>query len=149
MYWTISLGWSIVGTVFLWIILSNRWNRLDHFHRVMIRQIRIFHQIPGTDGYFDLKFSVLRHAVVFLVSAIFMSWARVGFFTTTITFLNLVYCYFPIARYRFRKKEVLNAENEGSTELASFMSILVRDSFCCVLHAVISAILLYILILFK
>jgi hypothetical protein len=149
MYWFLTWAWAIGGTIAFWKSFSAKWNDLDHFERIMIEQIRVLHAIPGAEGYTDLKFSVLRHAVAFFISALFMEWTRSFFITSTITFLNLIYCYFSITRYRQRKNEVNDTADSGSTELASFMEIPVSASFYCVIHAVASTVLLYVLLVFR
>lgn len=149
MYWKITLGWAILGTIVFWISLSLKWNRTDYFNRSMFRTLQLFNSTPGSERYLDLKFSVLRHSLVFLLSAALIAWIDSGFITSIITYANLLYCLLTIARYRFRKKEVRNAINRGEQELANFMAVPVKDSFVTVIHAVATVIILYILPVLK
>ena len=148
MYWVITFGWTILGCLILWTLLSIKWNRIDPLISSMFHTMRRFHGTPGTEGYLDLKFSVLRHSVVFLLSALVIALFDSRFMTSVISFVNLLYCWMPIARYRYRKKELHSVRSEGSAELAGFMAIPIKDSFCTVVHAVISTVLIYILPIF-
>ena len=149
MYWKVTLGWAIIGTIIFWISLSLKWNRTDYFNRSMFRTLQLFNSTPGSEKYLDLKFSVLRHSFVFLLSAALIAWIDSRFITSIITYANLLYCLLTIARYRFRKKEVRNAINRGEQELANFMAVPVKDSFVTVIHAVTSVVILYILPVLK
>ena len=146
MYWAIALSWGIGGTVVFWCVLSSKWNRIDPIFRQVLQTSRIFHPVPGYPGYLDLKFSVLRHSVIFLISSVVIYFIKINFISTIILFLNAIYCLFPICRYRFRKKDVAEAyARPNGQATAEIISIPVKDSFCTVAHAILSAALIGVL----
>lgn len=146
MYWVIALSWFIGGTVVFWSVLSSKWNRIDPLFRRFLQTSRIFHPIPGDPGYLDLKFSVLRHSIVFVISSIVIYFVKIDFVLTVVLFLNILYCLLSVSRYRIRKKDVAEtAARPDGQATAEIISIPVKDSFCAVVHALISAVLIWIL----
>lgn len=171
MYWIITLSVSIGGLLLLWTILTAKWSRvtcahdsIDHrFQLSLIHTTRTLQPwLPGDPGYLDLKFSVLRHAFVFGVSAVILRFVGYGFWESAITFVNLLYVWLPISRYRYRKKmtEALAAENrrahrdnpeeaEGFREILKLHNALIRDSFVVIPYAIVCWLSLYLLMLYK
>lgn len=146
MYWAITFSWFIVGTVVFWSVLSNKWNKIDPLFRKVLQTSRIFHPVPGDSGYLDLKFSMLRHSIAFLIFSAIIYFVKVDFVLSIILFLNVLYCWLPISRYRFRKKDVAEtAMRPNGQATAEIISIPVKDSLCTVTHAIISAILIWVL----
>ena len=145
MYWIISILWSVLGTIAFCSFLTYRWNKIDPFWQQMLDTFRILHPIPGP-GYLDLKFSIIRHALFFLASSFIIFYVKIRFILNSILFLNVLYCWMPITRYKFRKKDVAEASARPSGQsTASAISVPIKDSFCTVVHAVGCVIILYIL----
>lgn len=147
LYWVIAFSWAIVGTIIFWIVLSSKWSKKDPLYEHMLDTIRVLHpNIPGFPGYLDLKFSVLRHAIAFLISAVIIFFVEYRWILTTILFLNLLYAYSSIARYRSRKNYI-NEVTAGRKEspIKEYLILPVKDSFCTVIHSVVSSLLLYVL----
>lgn len=147
MYWAITLLWFFLGLAIAWISLTLKWNNIDPMYRGMFRTFMIFNPIPGHDNYTDLKFSVLRHSLAFLISSVpiyFLPDSR--FILRVILFLNLIYAFFSVNRYHFRKKHLAETRKDPESEAtAKIISIPIQDSFVTVLHAVICSALLYVL----
>ena len=171
MYWTITLAVSLGGLLLLWAILSAKWNRVSGandpvcrtLNTQLINSVRAAEPwLPGDPGYLDLKFSVLRHAFVFAVSAVILRFVGYGFWETVITFVNLLYAWLPISRYRYRKKLLSETAARNRRDLREhpedadgFRAILrlhenlIRDSFVVVPYGVICCVALVILMLLK
>ena len=146
MFWIITIAWFILGTAAFWITLSIKWTRIDPLFQGLFETFRIFHPIPGFPNYLDLKFSVLRHAVVFLVSAALIFWINIKWVIGLVLFLNVLYAGMTISRYKHRKRDVAEtALRPNSKDTATIIAIPVRDSFCVVVFSVICSALLYIL----
>ena len=56
MYWAITVLWTILGLVSCWVILSNKWNKIDRLTQLALQTARIYHPIPGDEivGYITL-----------------------------------------------------------------------------------------------
>lgn len=145
MYWTISILWSVLGTIAFCFFLTNRWNKIDPIYQQLLASSRLFHPIPEP-GYLGLKFSVIRHAFSFFISSVIIFFVKIHFIINAVLLLNLLYCWAPISRYRFRKKDVREtAMRPNGQATATAIAIPVKDSFCTVVHAIVCAVLLYVL----
>lgn len=145
-YWIITVLYFIFGTVTFWCILSSKWKKLDPFVVSMLDSFRVFHPIPGYPGYMDLKFTIIRHSVVFLLSAAAIYWIKAKFVLNCVLFLNILYAGLPISRYRARKKDLEEtAKRPNGSATVSFISVPVKDSFCTVVFSVLCVVVLYIL----
>ena len=171
MYWIITLSVSIGGLLLLWTILTAKWSRvtcahdsIDHrFQLSLIHTTRTLQPwLPGDPGYLDLKFSVLRHAFVFGVSAVILRFVGYGFWESVVAWANLLYALIPANRYRSRKRMLglTAAENrrdlqehpedaEGFREVLRLHEALIRDSFVVVPYGFICWASLYLLMLYK
>lgn len=148
MYWIVTLFWAIAGSIVFWSHLSRRWQKVDSLYRLSICTLRTFHPVPAEpdSGYLSLQFSILRHAFMFLISSILIYFVKADFVLTIILLLNLLYCWLPISRYRYRKNDISEtASKPNGQETARILSIFVKDSFCTIIHAVGCVITLYIL----
>lgn len=150
MYWFITLLWFIGGIVIFWSILSHKWNRIDPLFRQALQYSRTFHPVPGDPSYLDLKFSMLRHSVFFLISAVILYFSDSSFVLDIILFLNSLYATLSIFRYRGRKRELaaLSADPEKHN-VATMIAAPIKDSFCVVIHAILCPILIAILLIIK
>lgn len=150
MFWIITIAWFILGTAAFWIILSIKWARIDPIFHRMFETFRVFHPIPGFHNYLDLKFSVLRHAIVFLASSALIFWVNTKWLISVILFLNILYAGLTILRYTHRKRDVVEtAMRPTGKDAAAIIAIPVRDSFCVVVFSVICSAMLYILFAIK
>lgn len=150
MFWIITIAWFILGTAAFWIMLSIKWARIDPLFRRMFETFRVFHPIPGFPNYLDLKFSVLRHAIVFLASSALIFWVNTKWFISVLLFLNVLYAWLTISRYTHRKRDVAEtAMRPTGKDTAAIIAIPVRDSFCVVVFSVICSATLYILFAIK
>ena len=146
MYWAISLTYTLLGTVIFWIILSNKWNKMDRLAQLSLQQLSVFHQIPHHPEYLDLKFSIVRHSFAFLLSSALIYWVKSDFVLTAILIINFLYCWLPISRYRYRKRDLAEtASRQGGEATAHFLAIPVKDSFCVIVHSVICLALTFLL----
>ena len=150
MYWFITLLWFIGGIVIFWIILSHKWNRIDPLFRQALQYCRTFHPVPGDPSYIDLKFSMLRHSVFFLISSVILYFSDSGFVLNIILFLNSLYAALSIFRYWGRKHELaaLSADPE-KRNVATMIAVPIKDSFSVVIHAILCPILITILLIIK
>lgn len=146
LYWSISLSWVIIGTLIFWCILSSKWAKLDPLFIRMLDTLRVFNPIPGHPGYLDLKFTLLRHAVAFLLSAVVIFFVKFEWILWVVLFLNVLYSYSSISRYRFRKQYIEESSKKpGKEAVTDFLAIPVKDSFCAVIFSVICSVLLFAL----
>ena len=158
MYWTITLLISLGGLVTCWSILSARWQTVsgsrsyDPVRRAMyprlIQLARTFHPIlPGHPGYMDLKFSLLRHALAFLASAVLLRLLDSRFWETALLGANLLYAGLTVWVYLQRKQELQEIAFESTErEQLTVPTRLVRDSFVVVAYSAIAAASLYLLL---
>jgi len=146
MYWIISFSWCVVGTAIFWMSLSAKWRRLDTAKVLTIDTFRVLHPVaPGHKNYLDLKFTLLRHAAAFLISSIIIFFVNSSFLIKLVLFLNILYIWSPVGRYRYRKKYIKEIMNDEAKETVSFLNTLVKDSFCTVVYSVICVVFLYVL----
>lgn len=152
MYWIITILWSIVGTLFFWRHLSKRWNKLNPIDKMFIPVLSRSHFIPAEPdtGYLGLQFSIVRHAVVFLISALVLYFAKPYVVISILFSLNTLYCWFPISRYRFRRQDLKEtAASPDKAHYVDLLSALVKDSFCTVVHTICCVLILFILLAIK
>lgn len=158
MYWTITLLISLGGLIVCWNVLSSRWRIVNgsgsydpvrrKLNPMLIQAARTFHPIlPGDPGYLDLKFSLLRHALAFFVSAGLLRLLDSRFWETALLWVNLMYAILTCWVYSKRKQELQEIALE-STEREQLVipTELVRDSFVVVAYSVIAAASLYLLL---
>lgn len=152
MYWIVALLWSIVGTILFWGYLSKQWQKIDMLEKMSLRTLGIFHPVPADPdtGYLRLQFSILRHAVIFLFTAVLIYIIDSSVITTILLCLNMLYCWSPISRYRYRKQDMEKAASRPDGKAtANLLSVFVKDSFCTVVHAISCMVILYILFAIK
>ena len=146
LYWIISFSWFVVGTIAFWCILSRKWSKLDRVFVRIIETLRAMNpNIPGHTGYLDLKFSVIRHAAVTLISSAIIFLVGIRSIAQIVLFLNVLYAYAPISRYKSRKRYLQELRIAGHSDTASILSPLVRDSLCPIVHAIACVFILFIL----
>lgn len=151
MYWKIALVWLIAATSILWYVLSEKWKTLDEFEKVGIARFRMMNPIPGMENYMDLKFSVIRHALCFLISSLLIYYVNLSWIIYIVMAVNALYTLLPVLRYMNRKRylEERSRESENSSAAVKYMSIPVKDSFCTVVYSVLSYVVLAALMFIK
>jgi hypothetical protein len=143
MYWAITVLWTILGLVSCWVILSNKWNKIDRLTQLALQTARIYHPIPGDENYLDLKFSVLRHSFFFALSSVLIYFIKSDFWLTVILIICLLYHgYMTVKRYRYRKKELESASSMATKEV---IKIPINDSFVVIVHAIACLVFTYVL----
>lgn len=156
MYWSITLLVSLGGAALCWSILSSRWRIVsgagDPVLRViapqLIQSARTMHPVlPGQPEYLDLKFSLLRHALAFFVSAGLLWLWDSRFWETVLLWANLLYAGLTAWAYSNRKQELQEIALESTERIQLVIPTrLVRDSFIVVAYSVIAAASLYLLL---
>jgi hypothetical protein len=150
MYWPVAIMLPSIGTAILWVVLDKKWYRLDPLEQSMLSTLRTLHSVPGMPYYLDIKFSAIRHAVVFLATAAIIYWVNAKWVINFVLIANLLYAWSTISRYRMRKSEVSEvAKRDGEQTVANMLAIPVRASFCVVVFSVLCAVFLYVLMFLK
>ena len=152
MYWIITLAWSILGTISFWIYLSKQWKNINSIDKMFIPVLNRSHFTPADPdtGYLGLQFSIVRHAVVFLISALILYFASPSIVIYILFPLNASYCWSPISRYRFRRQDLKETSaSPDKSHYADLLSIFVKDSFCTVVHAICCVLILFLLLAIK
>lgn len=157
MYWTISIIISVILTIIFWSMLSRRWRNLvsgtnDILSREYVQVISIFaskYNLPGMTGYMDLKFSLLRHAIVFALFAVILYFAKVKWLETITTFFFLLYTFNAIIRYRRRVKVLNIVYSQEEPHVFTLCKNTVKNSSLVMWYSIIATIALYILLLVK
>lgn len=141
LYWIVVFTWGFACAVIFWCILSYRWKQIPPIFINAIRTGMMFHPIPGHSRYMDLKFSLLRHAVAFIVAAVLIYYVKNKFAQQMILFFCLLYADSRVYTYIERKKH-LTTIDKASCEI---YSITVYDSFYVVVYSILCVVFLYIL----
>lgn len=147
LFWSIVLGWSLLGTAVFWWILNVKWSRIDHMIQDILDAASAVYQIPGHWGYWDLKFTLMRHAFVFLLSSVTIYFLhRVTWILTPVLLFNFLYAGLTLKRYLYRKKYVHEVEVEPDYELPTeIVMVPVRASIVAIVYSMLCTALLYVL----
>ena len=145
-YWIITLVFALVGTAIAWRLLTHLWNKYDRITITILPQLRAGTNMPGEYNYWDLKFSLLRHAVMFLVTAAIMFWVEsriiinvffygYGFYTTSV-----------IVRYLGRKDIIKNlSATEEEKALADMLTKPFKDSRVVLIYSICASVVVFVL----
>ena len=146
-YWIIVLSFTFVGTAIAWKTLTHLWNKYDPITLRALPMLRAGHSMPGDPNYLDLKFSLARHAFMFLVTATIMYWVQSPLIR--IIFLLGGYAFYTatlISRYQYRKDIINNlAASEESKALAEMLTKPFKDSKVVVVYSVCAELVLFVL----
>lgn len=147
LYWIITLSFTFVGTAIAWIMLSHLWKQFDFITIRVLPQLSKWNNMPGDPNYMDLKFSLARHAFMFLVTATIMYWIQSPLIR--IIFLLGGYAFYTatlISRYQYRKDIINNlAASEESKALAEMLTKPFKDSKVVVIYSVCAELVLFVL----
>ena len=142
LYWIVVAAWGIVGLVVFWGILSYRWQQIPPELVSVIQLGMVLHPIlPGHTRYMELKFTVLRHAIVFAITAVLICYVKNKFALSMLLQLNFWYAALAFYRYNSRKKYLATL---GQASIDAY-AIPVSDSFYGVAHAIVCVAVLYVL----
>lgn len=152
MYWVVALAVFIGGAVISWIALNRKWKELvgpppAMLMEEMIRLTRTFHSfLPGHPWFMDLKWSIIRHAFVSIVSALLIYiLGDVGMVTWVICPLNFLYAFGVKGRYSRRKELIAEMSIGREPSLVELWNNLVRPSKVCIVYSFVSAAVLSML----
>ena len=147
-YWLVAVGWAVAGLILFWAMLSSQWSlRIkEHGHAVFFDSIvsmaNRMHGFNIQPNYRNFKMSVLRHALVFFVSAcILKGTISIRWLSILIVTLNGIYAFLACVRCHGYRTEAANSGMFGQ-ELAG----IANDSVIVVVHAVISVCILFVLL---
>jgi len=144
LYWIITALWCVFGTAIFWIIFNAKWAGMDRDIADRVKASTMTYGTPGYQNYADLKFSILRHTVFFLIVASLMYiWPNKILCGIVATF-ELLYSLLPIQRYNARRKILAELTAAGEDD-ANFLKKPVSDSFLCVIHAALCVVFTYVL----
>ena len=135
------------GAVIAWTSLTAQWARIDPMQFQLIKMDYVlYRRFPGDDGYLSLKFSILRHAIVFLVFSVLiyckiLPWVLLALYS--------IYTIAPVQRYAMRKSIIstISRDNEIGDFQAECLSIPLKDSIIVVWYSVAANIILFLLVL--
>ncbi len=144
LYWIIAALWCVLGTAIFWIIFSAKWAEMACDIAERVKASTMTHGTPGYRNYADLKFSILRHAVFFLLVASLMYIWPNKILCWIVTTFQLWYSLLPILRYNSRRKILAELDAAG-VEDADFLKKPISDSFLCVIHAALCVVFTYVL----
>lgn len=143
LYWSITLIFTFVGAFLGWITLTHCWNKLDKVIVNVLPTLRMGTYMPGEYRYLDLKFSLVRHAFVFLVTAslIYAVKSRIALYVFVLG--NGFYSISTLTRYWKRRDilEQLKNESEESRSLANLLGDPFRASRVVVVYSILSGLL--------
>ncbi len=111
MWWLVLIFCGISGII-CWIALSKKWltatDNNNYFNLQLINMLRVFHPIlPGAhQGFMDLKWTIVRHGVIGILSAVLAWYINVSFIEILLVVLNLFYAITVVSRYRKRSDEL-------------------------------------------
>lgn len=145
-YWGVTLGFLLVGTTTAWMTLTHLWNKHDRFVVAVLSQLRMGHPLPGDNNYLDLKFSLTRHAFMFIVSAAVMYWVRSRFISNVCYWGYGLYTVSVVLRYLNRKDYIKNlATSAEARELVDLLTKPLKDSRVVLIYSVCASIITIIL----
>lgn len=145
-YWIITLVFVFVGTPVAWKILTYLWNKYDRLTITVLPQLRAGTNMPGEYNYWDLKFSLARHAVMFIITAAVIFWVESRIILNIFFYGYGLYTASVIVRHSNRKdilKKLSNSEEERA--LADMLKKPFKDSRVILVYSVCASIVAIIL----
>lgn len=146
MYWMIALLFTFVGTAIAWKSLTYLWNKYDRFTLQALPTLRAGTNMPGEYNYWDLKFSLLRHAFMFVVTASIMFWVKSHLVLNIFFYGYSIYTASTIVRYLGRKdilKKLSASEEERA--LADMLTKPFKDSRVVLVYSICASVFTFIL----
>ena len=153
MFWKLTLFVSVFVPVVCCSIISMYWKsamRPDDpvaykLNKMLLHHASVFEpRLPHHDGFWDLKWSILRHASVFFL------FSTVSYFansTAISTIFRIVYFFYTISvifRYRVRKDIVKKMNSVEFNEIYTFCSKLVKPCKIVLIYSVVCLTFLFI-----
>lgn len=150
LYWTIALSFAFIGTAIAWKSLTYLWNNYDRLSAMAVTRFATFHGFPGHPNYMDLKFSLARHAFVFLVTSAIFYWAKSTVTLDIFYYLSFFYNISLIFRYFHRKKTIKDLSASGEHEsLVGFLIKPLKDSKVVIVYSICSELVLGVLLVLR
>lgn len=101
--------------------------------------------LPSDPGFWSLKWSAIRHGIIFLVFASLVYWVNTPVLNTISTYLNLLYTLFEVWWQHRRCSAIHRFIASGSSESDySFLRSIIRICTAVAVYAVYLQILLYV-----
>lgn len=151
MYWLIALTVFIGGAIISWITLNHKWRKIVGYPSGLMEGMIQFTRtlnpdLPGHPRFMDLKWTIIRHAFVSIVSALLIySLGDIGVVTWVICPLNFLYAFSVKGRYSYRKRMIAAMSAEREASLVELWTDLVNASKVCVVYSFVSAVVLCVL----
>lgn len=153
MFWIISLSVSILGALVSCYLLSRQWHNIIGSNDPIVTRINlmtfdmvsVMHpEFPHFAGFWDLKWSVIRHAVVFFILAILIRFVPVRFIRVILYTMYALYTWAVWERYAHRKKQLAELKKESSSpDLWKFCCKLVKPCKIVFVYSCICAVSLF------
>ena len=146
MYWIITSAFAFAGTIAAWKILTYLWNKYDPIIVRSLPMLRAGHHMPGEYKYMDLKFSLARHAFMFLVTAAIMFWVESSIIINIFFYGYGFYTASVIVRY-IQRKDILKAlSNEAeSAALVEILTKPFKDSRVVLIYSICAEVVIFVL----
>ena len=145
-YWIIALSFTFVGTAIAWKTLTHLWNKYDTFTMQALPTSRAGTNMPGEVSYLDLKFSLARHAFMFLVTAGIFFWVQSPIMIKIFLYGYAFYTATAILRYLNRKATIKDlSASEETKGLAEWYTKPFKDSRVVVIYSICAELALFVL----
>lgn len=154
-YWAFSFLVGVGGAVIFLALISWKWQKLMKpwdplAYRLRTDQLNIISimqpMLPHDTGLWSLKFSVIRHCLVFLAFAAVIFYVAPLWIHSVVTFVYLVYTGFVYLRYSSRRAILRETESDPEGQaLAGIYRPLVQASRFVLIYSCMCAISLYLL----
>ena len=115
MFWIVTLSISVVGAIVSCLLLSWKWNRVigrgdpisEKLNGMLLHNIAMTNPIfPHCHGFWDLKWSIIRHAAVFLILAVIVRQISAFFIQNLFFAAYIIYTWSVWSRYKARKRSL-------------------------------------------
>ena len=146
MFWVFTVLFTIIGVCASFVILTILYKKhINSWFEQDTLMIYAFNGMPHCKVYWDLKFSILRHAVVFLVAAVIFYYSDVSWLIRIFLYGYSFYTTTTLLRYWYRKDIIKSNIAEGRLALADSLKNPLKASMVVVFFSVCANISLFIL----
>lgn len=146
MYWLFTLMFAVISIVVSFIILTIMYRKHIHpwFEQDTLNTFA-FSGMPHCKGYWDLKFSALRHIFVFLITAVVFYYSSTPWLLNVFLYGNSFYTVVTLLRYWNRRAVVKKDVAEGRHNLAETLKKPLKASKVIVFYSICINIAVFIL----
>lgn len=154
MFWIVTLLMSVVIPIIFCSLLSMHWESAMNpdnpvtyeLNRTLLYHTSVYEpRFPHHDGFWDLKWSIIRHAFVYFVFSIIIYLDNTGFVPIILQFIYLLYTLLVLFTYYSRKKILAKMKDENCMEIWSFCSKLVRPYKIVLIYSLSCSIALFLI----